>query len=74
MAYYLNEFARFSIGKISFIPKLNCNNSSLKLHSILCGYIYIYDGIDKLFLKSIWTCRGPKIARKILKEERKFKS
>lgn len=72
MAYHLNEFGRFSIGKMSFIPKFNCNNSSQKLHSILCGYIY--DGIDKLFLKSIWTCRGPKIVRKILKEERKFKT
>lgn len=27
------------------------------------------DEIDKLFLKFIWTYKGPKIARKILKEQ-----
>ena len=72
MVYHVSKFGRFSIGKVSFIPKFICSNPNQKLCSILCGYTY--DEIDKLFLKFIWTCKGSKIARKILKEEKNWKT
>ena len=48
MAYHLNEFGRFNIGNISFVPKFNCHNPRQKLSAFYVDiYIYIYDGIDK---------------------------
>lgn len=32
-------------------------------------YVDIDEKIDKLFLKFIWTCKGPRTARKILNEQ-----
>lgn len=67
-AHHLNKFGKFSIGKISFFS-LNLSVVSMSIKSSAGFYVDIDEEIDKLFLKFIWTCKGPRIARKILKEQ-----
>lgn len=55
------------LGKCHFSLSLSVVSMSIKNSADF--YVYIDEEIGKLFLQFIWTCKGPRIARKILKEQ-----